>query len=701
LAMGNNKNTSDRKAVPPAFRIWLCGTFHMERQVNGGHEVLRTAEWGGSSYPRLLLKALLHYPGRQARREALIDLLWPEVELEQAAQNLNTATTKLRKVLQSAKGQESLLITEDDCKLYRLEGQFMLWVDADEALALLNEAERIGHRSPQAIPLLEEAVTYLSRGAFLEDEDGLWVYGHRKDLKEALYNGRCWLAEAYVEQDMIGLAEQQWRALLADNPSDEDVLLEAMGQFYQRRMTHKAWRLYQQVVEQLAADGQELTRATISFAEQIHKEPFAPVRKETASLSIAPGPALLQVTEPETQGLFRSGDLGMLLPVHGEIALSGGEDSTAWCGGKLAYLLTLVEDYSGQPMFFLDLQERIGKELNTMLPNGDERYRLARRQALITLATLPSALFLTMLQGRLSAGRTEQFLARCAASLAACWHLMKGSEYAIVEELLSTYLPLLTHLSQEASKHQRTAASLATQGCRLKGILALHRNDFKARDAYFQQAVYYAEISQHPGMLVAALISLAYHQPDPVEAEQLYQRALVYEQAASPLQRSRLYAELAVCYGQQNREEDAKRYLLLAQQEYPLYPEADSSFLYAEFSPSSLVLEKGRVHLALTQHQPDGSYPQQAWNIFTGVQAGPSKLIISERIRYEIVNYMAETALALRERDLCCDYLSQGARGAILLGSAKRRKEVVTTRNKALNLWPHEGRVKELKYLFA
>jgi tetratricopeptide (TPR) repeat protein len=453
--------------------------------------------------------------------------------------------------------------------------------------------------------------------------------------------------------------------------------------------------------ELLAEDGLELTRETKMFAQQMRNEPSATLQDLTSLVHIVPHAPLRLSMGLEEQRLFRPAEHGTLIPVHPKDVSLDLEDSTIWFGGKLACLLTIIEDYCGQPIFCQELQEKIGKELNTMQPKaGDEGYTLSRRQLLITLATLPTALLLTMLQGRLSSGRSEQLLTRCAASLVACWHLMRGSEYAIVEELLPTYLPLLASLAQESSKYQSTAASLATQGYRIKGILALHRNDVHARDAYFQQAVYYAEIAQNLGLLVAALISLAYHKPDPVGAEQLYQKAVVYEQAISPLQRSRLYAELSVACAQQNREDDAIQYLHLAQQEYPAHPENDPSFLYAEFSPSSMILEKGRVLLALTQHQPHGQYPQQAWETFAGVETGQSKLIISERIRYEIVNYQAETALALRDLDLCCNYIEQGAVGAVLLGSAKRRKEVIATRNKALKLWPHDGRVKELKYLF-
>ncbi|MBA2680939.1 MAG: hypothetical protein H0U76_21405 [Ktedonobacteraceae bacterium] len=276
-------DTNEQSApFSPHFRVWLCGAFRVERRVGATYEGVRTAEWGGSNYPRLLLKALLCCPGRQARREALLEMLWPETDPEQAAHYLNTATTKLRKVLQPVKGQASLLLTEDDCRLYRLEGQHLLWVDADAALTLLKEAERIGRRSPHAVALLEEAVTSLSQGAFLEDEEGLWLYGRRTLLAEALYNGRRWVAEAYAEHGSIGQAELHWRALLATDPTDEEVLRQALEQFHRHGMAQKAWRLYHQVVEQAAEDGLDLTPETEALAQRLRQEPSAVFQRYTS-----------------------------------------------------------------------------------------------------------------------------------------------------------------------------------------------------------------------------------------------------------------------------------------------------------------------------------------------------------------------------------------------------------------------------------
>jgi DNA-binding transcriptional activator of the SARP family len=258
---------------PPYFRVWLCGPFRMEQwrdqQVDTAYEALRTAEWGGSNYPRLLLKALLCCPGRQARRESLLEMLWPETDPEQASVYLNTATTKLRKVLQSATGQQSLLLTENDSQLYILAGQDMLWVDADAALALLKEAECMGHSSSEVLPLLEEAVTFFNHGTFLDGEEGLWVAGRRATIEQARYRCRVWLAEVYEQQRMPGQAETTLSLLLEEDPFDEDILCRLMSLLHQQGMTHQALRLYEHATKVFAKESMELSDETKGLITQI------------------------------------------------------------------------------------------------------------------------------------------------------------------------------------------------------------------------------------------------------------------------------------------------------------------------------------------------------------------------------------------------------------------------------------------------
>src|SRR6266487_2535006 len=252
----------------PLFRVWLCGAFRLERRVGNNYSGVRTAEWGGSNYPRLLLKALLRCSGRQARREALLELLWPESDPEQAVQYFNTATTKLRKVLTPIKGQASLLMTEDDSQLYRLAEQDRLWVDVDAALTLLQEVERLGRTSWEALALLEEADSYLSQGPLLQDEEGVWAAGRRATVEQARSRCRLWLAEAYAQQQMPGQAATALSQLLEEDPTDEDVLARVMGLLHRQGMTHQALRSYHAFLEVAEREGLEPTEAIKKLATQ-------------------------------------------------------------------------------------------------------------------------------------------------------------------------------------------------------------------------------------------------------------------------------------------------------------------------------------------------------------------------------------------------------------------------------------------------
>jgi len=265
----NERTGKENSHGSPCFRVWLCGAFRVERRVGSSYSGIRTAEWGGSSYPRLLLKALLRCSGRQARREALLELLWPESDPEQAAQYFNTATTKLRKVLSPAKGQASLLMTEDDSQLYRLAGQERLWVDVDAALTLLQEVERLGRTSWEALALLEEADSYLSQGPLLQDEEGLWAVGRRATVEQARSRCRLWLAEAYAQQQMPGQAATALSQLLEEDPTDEDVLARVMGLLHRQGMTHQALRSYHAFLEVAEREGLEPTEAIKKLATQL------------------------------------------------------------------------------------------------------------------------------------------------------------------------------------------------------------------------------------------------------------------------------------------------------------------------------------------------------------------------------------------------------------------------------------------------
>lgn len=250
----------------PLFRVRLWGTLRVEKWVGGCYEAVKTTDWGGSNYPRLLLKGLLCCPERSARREALLEMLWPEMGWEQATANLNTATTKLRTLLRPVRGQESLLITEDDAILYHLPAQEVLWTDSEAALDKMECAERLGRTTREALPLLEEAIDLSNRGPFLEGEEGQWAAEKRATRELERYRGRLWLVDNYVQQALFGRAETILQTLRENDPLDEDVLCRLLGVLQRQGMIHQALRLYETACHFFAEEGLELTEATQAVA---------------------------------------------------------------------------------------------------------------------------------------------------------------------------------------------------------------------------------------------------------------------------------------------------------------------------------------------------------------------------------------------------------------------------------------------------
>jgi tetratricopeptide (TPR) repeat protein len=377
-----------------------------------------------------------------------------------------------------------------------------------------------------------------------------------------------------------------------------------------------------------------------------------------------------------------------------------------WFGIRIAHLIGLVDNWRDSTAQLDSLQTLLHREIlmfDATGPDGDSihaLHNLSRRQALVTLAALPLTLTASasISVGTLSPpAATDLFLSRCAASLTACWHLLRGSDLPTVYQTLSSYLLALEGVAQKQSGYQQGAARLASQAHRICGIFALHRNQLRVREHHCKQALYYAAVASDVGSQASALISLAstyFYDSNPAQAAAVYEQASALESAMSPLQRSRVYAELSVVYGQLSREKDAIRATGLAEELYPDNPEQDWSFLYAEFTPASLSLESGLAYAALAEQYPGRGYQNKAAEIFARVDQMTTA--VPDRIRFEVINHQARTAVLRGDLDAFETYLNRGLEGVVLLGSGQRRHEIQAALEQARNVWPREARVKAL-----
>ena len=75
-------------------------------------------------------------------------------------------------------------------------------------------------------------------------------------------------------------------------------------------------------------------------------------------------------------------------------------------------------------------------------------------------------------------------------------------------------------------------------------------------------------------------------------------------------------------------------------------------------------------------------------------------IVVPERIRLEILNQRAKTAIVSGDLEQGSAYVEAGISGAKLLGSQKRWNEAYGNYQQMTLLWPEEQRVKELGELF-
>lgn len=626
----------------PTFCIWLCGTFRVQRRVGTSFTVVQTAEWGGSSHPRLLLKALVCCPGRQARREALLDMLWPEADPEQAVQHLNTATTKLRSVLRPTKEHASLLLTENDATIYRLPGQEQLWVDADEALAALKEVERLGRTSLAALSLLEQAIHYFNQGTFLDGEEGLWASGKRATIERARYRARLWLAEAYEQQGMPGQAEMVISLLLEEDPMDEDALNRLLHLLHRQGMTQKALRLYEQARRVFAEEGLELTEATEQLAAQLseehHRWTIAP--RHTASLAQ-------------------------------DFSGTASQDRPALATSILSD--SLLEYWPAS-------KDTTNRALTHTLANF----------ALPPLVTVDSAQSLCLDEAN------PEVLRHFAAVTTVCRSLSEGNELQAAERTLWAYLPRVETIAKLSFEAQRIAAEITSQGYLLAASLAGHRNDLQARHHYSEQALLYGKLAEDRTLQIVALRQLAItfdYLGYPDKVLQIYQQAVPYLDQVSPLLRACIYADISGSYTQLRRQQEAKRYVDMAYECFPTTLDPEPDYLSTICRYATLVLCEGLCHLAFAQ-------PSEAEKVFAKIDGLQPKVALPERIRIDVLNCQGETFLALGKMDQACYYLERAVQAALAIGSKRRYQEASALFHQMCNIWHNERPVQRLAWFF-
>ncbi len=377
-------------------------------------------------------------------------------------------------------------------------------------------------------------------------------------------------------------------------------------------------------------------------------------------------------------------------------------------GMILAQIIHTIGSRSAQGLFLCEIQAMVNEEvsvLDEMLrqqPRRDE-YLISRRQALMTLAALPTALLvqkfpIQLTQQGMGVDPTD-FLPPCAASITACWHLLKGDDLAAVVSLLPQYMPTLTALAVQPSPHQQAAAALAAQGNILHAIAAMHQLKVTERERYCREAVRCGYISRDSNLTAAALMYLGYtysfniRPRRPEQAIRAFHEALQVLGTENSLLRSDILMGLAEAYAQRHDDAEALENMTLAQNYFPTYPENDPSYIYAECGLNVLYQWEGKMYLELAERYPQRGYAQRAWDVLA---LSANTQSINGRSISETVLCQADAARLQGDVTTYTDYMRDGLHMARTLGSRKRYNEAVELFQKTPEPWLKEQSIKGL-----
>ncbi|MGH3090631.1 MAG: LuxR C-terminal-related transcriptional regulator [Rubrobacteraceae bacterium] len=268
---GAPKHEGASGGAPEAMRVWLLGGFRVsvgERAVEEGEWSLRKA--------KSLIKALSLAPGHQLHREQVMNLLWPNLSPESAANNLHRTLHAARRTLEPASRYlplrgEQLALCPD--------GELRVDVEAFE------EAAKAARRSRD--PAAHRTAVDLYAGDLLPGdlyED--WVEGRREGLRSAHLELLVELAALHEEREEFEPAIEALRKVVDIEPAREEANVALMRLYALAGRRRAALEQYERFLKTL--EGGAPTEAARRLRAEILAERFPPPRE--GAPPVAPSP---------------------------------------------------------------------------------------------------------------------------------------------------------------------------------------------------------------------------------------------------------------------------------------------------------------------------------------------------------------------------------------------------------------------------
>jgi tetratricopeptide (TPR) repeat protein len=342
-------------------------------------------------------------------------------------------------------------------------------------------------------------------------------------------------------------------------------------------------------------------------------------------------------------------------------------------------------------------------EEHDMHTNDDAQ--ISRRDALRRLAMLPLlTLKLNALQFVLH-HPTEDILAQCTASIAACWELSKssdGADLTLAFKSVSAYVPTLKAIVKGASRHQKEAANLVGQCSILKTMLGWHLEGPKTAIVYSQDAVTYAREAGDTVLLLSALdyqAWLYYYGNCSKKAQNTVEQTLsLLKGSKAPLPPrlvGGIYSTMAVMQARNGQRATAP--LRQAVESFFSGQEEEHHYVYIDYTKSALVLNDGMAHY----QQGDYDKATDSLSQLIDPETLALKMALPERSYIEGLNILTLASLKLGKKDMerTLFFWQAAIQGASTLQSEQRFQEALLGYEIMRSVWPGEKRIVGLRDL--
>jgi predicted ATPase/DNA-binding SARP family transcriptional activator len=237
----------------PIIRIYLLGQFRIERRHGNEWRSVDSRIWHRRR-ARALLGCLLSNAGRRLGREQVMELLWPDLDIDVAANRLNGAVHELRQILEpeiARPAASRLLRLERD--VLELADSSQVWIDAEAFENLLKEADAA--TDPEQTERLLEEADALYRGSYLLEElYSEWAAPRRDALQRGWVGLLLKLANLRVERGAFVSAIETLDRLRTADPTNETALQRLMILLTQLDRRGEALQIYRQHVSMLQRD---------------------------------------------------------------------------------------------------------------------------------------------------------------------------------------------------------------------------------------------------------------------------------------------------------------------------------------------------------------------------------------------------------------------------------------------------------------